>query len=337
MPVRVGINGFGRIGRQVLKAILERHPTTLEVVAVNDLTDARTNAHLFKYDSNYGRFPGTVEASEDAILVNGKRVQVFSEREPGAIPWPSLGVEMVVESTGRFTDAAKARAHLRGTVKKVVISAPAKGEDLTVVLGVNDHRYDPAKHHILSNASCTTNCVAPMAKVLHEAFGIQKALMSTVHAYTNDQRILDLVHEDLRRARAAAMNIVPTTTGAARAVGVVIPELQGKIHGLAFRVPVSTVSVTDLVAVVERPAKPEEVNAAFQEAARGPLKDILEYCDEPLVSSDFKGHPASCIFDSLSTMVIGGNLVKILGWYDNEWGYACRTADLCALLAKRGW
>ncbi|MCS7207262.1 MAG: type I glyceraldehyde-3-phosphate dehydrogenase [Dehalococcoidia bacterium] len=337
MPVRVGINGFGRIGRQVLKAILERHPTTLEVVAVNDLTDARTNAHLFKYDSNYGRFPGTVEASEDAILVNGKRVQVFSEREPGAIPWPSLGVEMVVESTGRFTDAAKARAHLRGTVKKVVISAPAKGEDLTVVLGVNDHRYDPAKHHILSNASCTTNCVAPMAKVLHEAFGIQKALMSTVHAYTNDQRILDLVHEDLRRARAAAMNIVPTTTGAARAVGVVIPELQGKIHGLAFRVPVSTVSVTDLVAVVERSTTPEEVNAAFQEAARGPLKDILEYCDEPLVSSDFKGHPASCIFDSLSTMVIGGNLVKILGWYDNEWGYACRTADLCALLAKRGW
>lgn len=337
VPVRVGINGFGRIGRQVLKAILERHPTTLEVVAVNDLTNAATNAHLLKYDSNYGRFPGTVEATEDAIIVNGSRIQVFAEREPGNIPWPSLGVDIVVESTGRFTDASKARAHLRGTVKKVVISAPARGEDLTIVLGVNDHRYDPARHHIVSNASCTTNCVAPMAKVLHDTFGIQKALMSTVHAYTNDQRILDMFHEDLRRARSAATNIVPTTTGAARAVGVVIPELQGKIHGLAFRVPVSTVSVTDLVAVVERSTKVEEVNAAFQEAAEGPLKGILEFCTEPLVSSDFKGSPASCILDSLTTMVIGGNLVKVVGWYDNEWGYACRTADLCALLAQRGW
>jgi glyceraldehyde 3-phosphate dehydrogenase len=337
MPVRVGINGFGRIGRQVLRAILEHHPQTLEVVAINDLTTAATNAHLLKYDSNYGRFPGTVEALEDAILVNGRKVQVFSQREPGAIPWSSLGVEVVVESTGRFTDAAKARAHLQGTVKKVIISAPARGEDIMLVLGVNDHRYDPERHHIISNASCTTNCVAPKAKVLHEALGIQKALMSTVHAYTNDQRVLDLYHEDLRRARAAALNIIPTTTGAARAVGVVLPELQGKVHGVAFRVPVSTVSLTDLVAVVERPTTVEEVNAAFREAAAGPLKGILEYCDEPLVSSDFKGHPASCIFDSLGTMVIGGNLVKVLGWYDNEWGYACRTADLCAMVAGKGW
>ncbi|MBI4336337.1 MAG: type I glyceraldehyde-3-phosphate dehydrogenase [Chloroflexi bacterium] len=337
MPVRVGINGFGRIGRQVLKAIMERHPGAVEVVAVNDLTDPKTNAHLLKYDSNYGRFPGTVEAKGSDLVVNGKAVRVFAQREPAQIPWSEVGAQIVVESTGRFTDAAKAGAHLKQeTVKKVIISAPAKGEDLTVVLGVNGDKYDPARHRVISNASCTTNCVAPLAKVLHDRFGIQKALMSTIHAYTNDQRILDQFHEDLRRARAAAMNIVPTTTGAARAVGLVIPELQGKVHGLAFRVPVSTVSITDLVAVTERPAKAEEVNAAYQEAAQGKLKGILEYCTEPLVSEDFKADPHSCIFDSLSTMVIGGNLVKVLGWYDNEWGYSCRTADLCAFVAGKG-
>jgi len=336
VAVRVAINGFGRIGRQVLKALLQRYPDEVEVVAVNDLADAQTNAHLFKYDSNYGRYPGRVEARDGNLVVDGRVIRVFAEPEPGRIPWGEVGAQIVVESTGRFTDAGKARAHLRESVKKVIISAPAKGEDFTVVLGVNDERYDPSRHHILSNASCTTNCVAPMAKVLHDNFGIQKALMSTVHAYTNDQRILDLVHQDLRRARAAGVNIIPTTTGAARMVGVVIPELQGRIHGLAFRVPVSTVSLTDLVAVLEREVTVEEVNRAFREASEGPLKGILAYCEEPLVSSDFKEDPHSCIFDAPSTMVIQGNLVKVLGWYDNEWGYACRTADLVALVARKG-
>jgi glyceraldehyde 3-phosphate dehydrogenase len=336
MATRIGINGFGRIGRQVLRAINERHQGKLEVVAVNDLTDAKTNAHLFKYDTNYGRYPGTVEARDDALVVDGKAVRVFAQSDPSKIPWGEVGAQIVVESTGRFTDASKARAHLRDTVKKVVISAPAKGEDLMVVLGVNERRYDPARHSVISNASCTTNCVAPLAKVLHDSFGIQKALMSTVHAYTNDQRILDMFHSDLRRARAAGMNIVPTTTGAARAVGVVIPELQGKVHGIAFRVPVSTVSIVDLVAVVDRDVKAEQVNAAFQDAASGPLKGILEYCEEELVSIDFKGNPYSCIYDAPSAMVIGGNLVKVMGWYDNEWGYSCRTADLALYLAEKG-
>ena len=336
MATKIGINGFGRIGRQVLKAIGDYHADELEVVVVNDLTDTKTNAHLLKYDSNYGRYSGTVEATEDAIVVDGKQVKVVAERDPGKIPWKDFGVEIVVESTGIFTDATKAAAHLNGGAKKVIISAPAKNEDLTVVLGVNEDQYNPAKHRIISNASCTTNCVAPVVKVLHDSFGVSKGLMSTIHAYTNDQRILDMFHSDLRRARAAAMNIIPTTTGAAKAVTMVIPELQGRIHGLAFRVPVSTVSLVDFVADLEREVTVEEVNNALRAAAQGPLKGILEFCDEPLVSIDFKGNPSSSIVDGLSTMVIGGNMVKVLSWYDNEWGYSCRTGDLAAYMAKIG-
>ena len=336
MATRVGINGFGRIGRQVLRAIMERHPATLEVAAVNDLADTETNAHLFKYDTNYGRYPGTVEAGAGSIVIDGKPVQVLSDRDPSALPWGDLGVDVVVESTGFFTDAGKAGAHREAGAKKVIISAPARGEDLTVVLGVNESEYDPDRHSILSNASCTTNCIATMAKVLHDGFGIEKGLMSTIHAYTNDQKILDQVHEDLRRARAAAMNIIPTTTGAARAVGLVLPELNGKIHGMAYRVPTSTVSVTDFVAVLDRDASVDQINEAYQEAARNGLNGILEYCTEPLVSSDFVENPHSCIIDGLSTMSMGGNLVKVVGWYDNEWGYSCRTADLAAFLADKG-
>ncbi len=336
MKTRIGINGFGRIGRQVLKAILERHGQDLEVVAVNDLTDATTNAHLLKYDTNYGRFPGSVETNSQGLVVNGQVVRVFSERDPAMIPWGDAGVDIVVESTGRFTDAQDAGKHVGGSVKKVIISAPSKGEDLMIVLGVNEDNYNPDSHHILSNASCTTNCVGPMAMVLNQTFGIANALMSTVHAYTNDQRILDMFHEDLRRSRAAAMNIIPTSTGAAKAVSVAIPELQGKIHGMAFRVPTSTVSVIDLVAVLDRETTTEEVNSAFQEAAEGKLQGILRYSDEPLVSSDFKEDPHSCIFDAPLTMVMGGTMIKVVGWYDNEWGYSCRTADLCAFLANRG-
>ncbi|MBI2935522.1 MAG: type I glyceraldehyde-3-phosphate dehydrogenase, partial [Chloroflexi bacterium] len=289
-----------------------------------------------KYDTNYGRFPGTVETRDTTLVVNGSPIQVFSEREPKKIPWDEVGAQVVIESTGRFTDAARAREHVQGSVKKVIISAPSKGEDLTLVLGVNDHRYDAKRHQVISNASCTTNCVAAMAKVLHDRFGIQSALMSTVHAYTNDQRVLDTFHEDLRRARAAAVNIIPTTTGAARVVGVIIPELQGRIHGLAFRVPVATVSVTDLVANLEREVTVQQVNEAFREAAEGPLKGILEYSTEELVSSDFIKNTHSCIFDASSTMVMGGKMVKVLGWYDNEWGYSCRTADLAAFMASKG-
>ena len=336
MVTRVGINGFGRIGRQVLRATLERQPQKLEVLAVNDLADAKTNAHLFKYDTNYGTFPGSVEARNGSLVIDGSEVRVFAERDPARIPWAELGIDLVIESTGLFTDAAKASAHLEGGAKKVIISAPAKDEDITLVLGVNDSKYDPKEHKIISNASCTTNCFAPMVKVLHEAFGIRYGLMSTIHAYTNDQKILDQVHGDLRRARAAAMNIIPTSTGAARAVGLVIPELQGKLHGVAFRVPTSTVSATDFTAVLERKVTVEEVNSAFKNAAGGSLKGIIDYCDEPLVSSDFKGNPHSCIFDSLSTIVMEGEMVKVLGWYDNEWGYACRTADLSAFLADKG-
>jgi glyceraldehyde 3-phosphate dehydrogenase len=336
MATRVGINGFGRIGRQVLKAIFERYPDKLEVVAVNDLTDTRTNAHLLRWDSNYGPYPGKVEATEDCLVVDGREVRVVAERDPGKIPWQSFGVDIVVESTGLFTEAAKASAHLQGGAKKVIISAPARGEDFMVVLGVNEDRYDPAQHCILSNASCTTNCIAPVVKVLHQSFGVSKGLMSTIHAYTNDQRILDMFHKDLRRARAAALNIVPTTTGAARAVTQVIPELKGRIHGMAFRVPTPTVSLCDFVADLEREVTVEEINDAFRVAAEGELKGILEYCDEPLVSMDFKGNPASSIFDALSTIVIGGNMVKVLAWYDNEWGYSCRLADLAALLVDKG-
>ncbi len=337
MATRVGVNGFGRIGRQVLRAAMERHPEELEVVAINDLADAETNAHLFKYDTNYGTFPGTVEVSNGSLVINSAPIRVFFHRDPAEIPWSEVGVDLVIESTGIFTDAAKAAAHMKGGAKKVIISAPAKDEDITLVLGVNDSAYDPAKHNIISNASCTTNCFAPMVKVLHQTFGIRHGLMSTIHAYTNDQKILDQVHGDLRRARAAAANIIPTSTGAARAVGLVIPELQGKLHGVAFRVPTSTVSATDFTAVLERKASVEEVNNAFKEAAEsGPLSEVLDYCDDPLVSSDFKGNPHSCILDSLSTIVMAGEMVKVLGWYDNEWGYACRTVDLSVFLAEKG-
>jgi len=336
MATRIGINGFGRIGRQVLKAINEFYPKDLEVVAVNDLTDTRTNAHLLKYDSNYGIYPGSIEALEDSLMVNGKKVRVFAQRDPREIPWGDVGAQVVVESTGIFEDAKVASVHLRGGTKKVIISAPAKNEDLTIVLGVNQDRYDRQKHHVLSNASCTTNCVAPVTKVLNDSFGIQRALMSTIHAYTNDQKILDQVHKDLRRARAAALNIIPTTTGAAKAVTLVIPELAGKMHGMAYRVPTSTVSVVDLVADVGRPVTVEEVNAAFRKAAEGPLKGILEYTQEPLVSIDFKGNPSSAIVDGLSTMVIDGTMVKAVAWYDNEWGYSCRVADLIKFLVDKG-
>ena len=336
MTTRIGINGFGRIGRQVTRSILERHADALEIVAVNDLTDTQTNAHLFKYDTNYGRYPGTVEAADDHVVVDGKPIKVLSERDPARIPWSDLGVELVIESTGFFTNAEKAGGHLNGGAKKVIISAPAKGDDLTVVMGVNEDKYDPARHTVVSNASCTTNCVAPLVKVLNDNFGISHALMSTVHAYTNDQKILDQVHGDIRRARAAAANIIPTTTGAAKAVGVVMPEVQGKIHGMAFRVPVPTVSLIDLVANVERPTSAEGVNQAFQQAAQETLTGVLEYCEEELVSTDFKGNPASSIFDAPSTMVMGDSMVKVLGWYDNEWGYSCRVGDLAAFMAAKG-
>jgi glyceraldehyde 3-phosphate dehydrogenase len=336
MPTKVGINGFGRVGRQVLKAIRDFHKGKLAVVAVNDLTDPKTNAHLLKYDSNYGRFPGRVEVDGDVIRVDGDAIKVFAERDPAQIPWGSLGVEIVVESTGVFTDAQKAAAHLHDSVKKVIISAPAKNEDLTVVLGVNDKMYDPGKHRVISNASCTTNCIAPVVKVLHDSFGVRRGLMSTIHAYTNDQRILDTVHTDLRRARTAALNIIPTSTGAARAVTLVIPDLKGKLHGMAYRVPTTTVSVVDFVADLSRQVTAEDVNKALKDAACGPLKGILEYEEEPLVSIDFKGHPASSIVDALSTMVVDGDMVKVVSWYDNEWGYSVRTGDLCAMLVDRG-
>ncbi|RJQ42583.1 MAG: type I glyceraldehyde-3-phosphate dehydrogenase [Anaerolineaceae bacterium] len=343
MAVKVGINGFGRIGRQVLKAIKERHGSELEVVAVNDLFSAATNAHLFKYDSNYGSYPGTVEVDGDSIVIDGKPVKVLAEKDPGNIPWKDLGVEIVIESTGVFTDklgdAAKgkagAAAHIeKGGAKKVIISAPAKNEDITIVLGVNDDMYDPAKHHVLSNASCTTNCLAPAVKIVHDNWKITRGMMTTIHSYTNDQKILDLAHKDLRRARAAAMNIIPTTTGAAKAVALVIPDLKGKFDGMALRVPTPTVSIVDFVATIEKPTTVEELNAAFKEAADGKLKGILGFTTEPLVSMDFKGDSRSSIVDGLLTMVMGGTMIKIVTWYDNEWGYSCRTADLAAKLAK---
>ena len=336
MVTRIGINGFGRIGRLTFRSIKQYHDGDLEVVAINDLTDPKTNAHLLKWDSTYGLYPGQVEATEDSITVDGKGVKVLAERDPGKIPWQDYGISIVIESTGLFTDATKAAAHLNGGAKKVIISAPAKNEDVTVVLGVNEEDYDPKKHRVISNASCTTNCVAPVVKVLHQSFGVSKGLMTTIHAYTNDQRILDMFHKDLRRARAAAVNIIPTTTGAAKAVTMVIPELKGKIHGMAFRVPVATVSVVDFVAELGREASVEEINQAFRAAAEGPLTGILEYCPEPLVSSDFKGNPSSSIFDALSTMVIEGNLVKVLAWYDNEWGYSCRLGDLASYVSAKG-
>ena len=339
MATKIGINGFGRIGRQVLKGILERHGSALEVVALNDLTDTATNAHLFKYDSNYGRFGGEVQATAEGLSIDGHEIHVMSERDPGQIPWGDDGVEIVIESTGIFTDADKARGHLNHGPKKVVISAPAKGDDMTVVLGVNDDAYDPARHHVVSNASCTTNCLAPVAKVLDDAVGIKSGIMSTIHAYTNDQVILDTVHTDLRRARAAAMNIIPTSTGAAKAVALVLPHLDGRLTGMAYRVPTGTVSVVDLTIDAARATSVEEVNEAFRRAAadrESPLHGILAYEEEPLVSVDFKTHPSSAIIDALSTLVIEGNLVKTVAWYDNEWAYSLRVGDLCALMAERG-
>ncbi len=336
MATRIGINGFGRVGRLALRAINQYHKGKLEVAVINDLTDARTNAHLLKWDSTYGQYPGEVKATDNSIIVDGKEVKVLAERDPAKISWRELGVDIVIEASGLFTDAAKASAHLEGGARKVIISAPARNEDITIVLGVNEERYQPDKHKIISNASCTTNCIAPVVKVLHQSFGVSKGLMTTIHAYTNDQRLLDMFHRDLRRARAAAINIIPTTTGAARAVAQVIPELKGRLHGIAMRVPVATVSVVDFVADLEKEVSVEQVNNAFQEAAKGPLAGILEYCPEELVSMDFKGNPASSILDAPSTMVISGNMVKVLAWYDNEWGYSCRLADLAAYIAKKG-
>ena len=341
MAVRVGINGFGRIGRQVLKAMKERHPDELEVVAVNDLFDADINAYLFKHDSNYGIYEGSVEVKGGNLVVDGKEIKVLSERNPSALPWKDLGVDIVIESTGVFRDGkgtdAKpgANAHIvGGGAKKVIISAPAKNEDITIVLGVNDELYDPAKHNIVSNASCTTNCLAPAAKIVHDNFIIKRGLMTTIHSYTNDQRILDLAHKDKRRSRAAGLNIIPTTTGAAKAVALVIPDLKGKFDGYALRVPTPTVSIVDFVAETEKPTSAEELNGLFKAASEGALKGILAYSTEALVSMDLKGNSHSSIIDSELTTVMDGTFVKVVTWYDNEWGYSCRTADLAALMAK---
>lgn len=350
MTVRVGINGFGRIGRQVLKAIRDYHGETLEVVAFNDIGDLKTMAHLLKYDSNYGRFDGTVEVQEDGLLIDGKPVKAFKETDPGKIPWGELGVEIVVESTGLFTikkdgvnkkgkTVQGAENHItKGGAKKVIISAPAEGEDLTIVMGVNDDKYDPVNHNVVSNASCTTNCLAPAAKVVNDNFGIIRGLMTTIHAYTNDQKILDLPHSDLRRARAAAMSIIPTTTGAAKAVALVIPELKGKFDGYALRVPTSTVSVVDFTAQIEKPTNTEALRQVFRDAAAGPMKGVLAAVDEPLVSIDFKGDAHSSSVDLPFTMVLGkgdNDFIKVVTWYDNEWGYSVRTADLAALMASK--
>jgi glyceraldehyde 3-phosphate dehydrogenase len=336
MATRVGINGFGRIGRQVLRAIMERHAGKLEVVSVNDNSDAKTNAHLFKYDSTYGRYPGTVEVTGASIVIDGNEIRASSERDPSNLSWGDEGVDLVIECTGAFTNAGRSAAHLESGAKKVIISAPASGEDITLVLGVNEHRYDPQLHNIISNASCTTNCIAPMAKVLNDSFGVEQGLMTTIHAYTNDQRMLDGGHSDLRRARAGAVNIIPTSTGAAKAVGIVLPELNGKLNGMAMRVPTPTGSVTDFVATLKQPASAGEVNAAYNDAAANGLNGILEYSEEPLVSSDIVRNPHSCILDALSTMTVGDNMVKVVGWYDNEWGYSCRTADLAAFIVDKG-
>jgi len=335
MSVKIGINGFGRIGRNFFRAA-KALGKDWDFVAVNDITDAATLAHLLKYDSVLGRFDGEIGVSENGIMVDGDELRVLAVRDPVELPWKELGARVVIESTGLFTDRDKADKHISAGAEKVIISAPAKGEDLTIVLGVNDGMYDPAKHHVISNASCTTNCIAPVVKVMHEAFGVNQGFMTTIHSYTNDQVILDTVHEDLRRARSAAMNIIPTTTGAAKAVTLVMPELKGRLDGMAFRVPTPSVSVCDFVATVEKPTSVDEVNETFRDASSESLRGYLGYCDEPLVSSDFKGNPQSSIFDSLATMVIGGNLVKAVAWYDNEWGYACRVADLCAFMGDKG-
>jgi glyceraldehyde 3-phosphate dehydrogenase len=335
MATKIAINGFGRIGRQVTKALFERYKGDFDLVAVNDLSDVKTNAHLFKYDSNYGIFPGTVEVDGGDIVVDGDRIKVLSERDPSKLPWGDLGVDIVVESTGIFTDREKAGLHLTAGAKKVIISAPAKGEDITVCMGVNDDKYDPSQHNIISNASCTTNCLAPAAKVVSDTFGIEQGVMTTVHSYTNDQRILDLVHSDLRRARAAAINIIPTTTGAAKAVALVVPELKGKFDGFAMRVPTSTVSLVDFVAKVSRPGSTEDLLAAFDAAAAGPMKGILAVSREPLVSMDYKGNPYSSTIDAEFTKFYG-DLVKVVTWYDNEWAYSVRVTDLAKFLVDKG-
>jgi glyceraldehyde 3-phosphate dehydrogenase len=334
MAVKVAINGFGRIGRNVFRAGYKN--PGIEFVATNDLTDTKTLAHMLKYDSVLGPLEADVKAGEGFIEVDGKKLSVFSSTDPGAIDWSSLGAQIVIESTGRFTEADKAKAHLKGTVKKVIISAPAKGEDITIVLGVNDGKYDPAKHHIVSNASCTTNCLAPFSKVLHENFGIVRGSMTTIHSYTNDQKILDFPHKDLRRARAAAINMIPTSTGAAKAIGLVLPELKGKLDGYAMRVPTPNVSVADLVVVLEKATTAEEINAKMKAAAEGPLKGILAYTDDPVVSSDMMRNSNSSIVDGQLTKVIEGTLAKVVSWYDNEWGYSCRVVDLCTFMAKKG-
>ena len=334
MAVKVGINGFGRIGRNVVRAALHRND--IEFVAVNDLTDTKTLAHLLKYDSVLGTLPVEIQAEGDAILVGGKRIKVFATKDPAQLDWNSVGAQIVIESTGKFTDAKDACKHLRGSVKKVIISAPAKNEDVTLVLGVNDAAYDPAKHNIISNASCTTNCLAPVVKVLQDTVGIQKGSMTTIHSYTNDQNVLDFPHKDLRRARAAALNMIPTTTGAAKAIGLVMPELKGKLDGYSMRVPTPDVSVVDLVVLTSRPTTAEEVNAAFKAAADGPMKGILAYTEDPVVSTDMLHNPNSSIVDGQMTKVLDGNLLKVISWYDNEWGYACRVVDLIAFLTKKG-
>lgn len=334
MTVKIGINGFGRIGRLVYRTIKERHPSEIEVVAINDLFDAATNAHLLKYDSTYGQYPGTVEVKDGNLVIDGKTIKVTAEKDPANIKWKEMGVEIVIESTGFFTDATKAKAHIEsGGAKKVIISAPAKNEDITVVLGVNDDKYDPKKHNIVSNASCTTNGLAPVAKVLNDKFGIDKGFLTTIHAYTNSQKLQDLGAKDVRDARAAAQNIVPSATGAAKAVGLVIPELKGKFTGMAFRVPTPTVSVVDFTAVLNKEASAEDIRAAMVEYARGPMEGVLDVTDEPLVSTDLRGTTYSSVFSAMDTIVLG-NMVKVVAWYDNEWGYACRTADLAAMMAK---
>jgi glyceraldehyde 3-phosphate dehydrogenase len=335
MAVRVGINGFGRIGRNVLRAAVMAKQTAIEFVAVNDITDTKTLAHLLKYDSVHGRFPGTVEAKGDALVVNGKEIKVSAIKEPEKLPWKDLGVDVVLESTGRFTDRANADKHLTAGARKVIISAPAKGEDITIVMGVNDQKYDPAKHHVLSNASCTTNCLVPVVKVVLDHWGFKHGFMTTVHSYTNDQQILDLPHKDLRRARAAALSIIPTTTGAAKATALVLPEVRGKIDGVSLRVPTPDVSIVDLTAEVEKKTTIEEVNAAFKQAAQGALKGILSVSDEPLVSVDYIGSLYSSVVDALSTNVIDGTLIHVSSWYDNEMGYSARCVDLMALVASR--
>lgn len=336
MTTNIGINGFGRIGRLTFRAIDEYHSDNLSVTVINDLTDTKTNAHLLKWDSSYGKYSGEVEAKENSIIVNGKEVRVFAERDPEKIPWGDYGVDIVIESTGIFRDAKKASAHRKAGAKKVLISAPAKNEDITIVLGVNEKEYKPKEHHILSNASCTTNCIAPVVKVLNQNFGIVKGLMTTIHAYTNDQRLLDMYHKDLRRARAAAANVIPTTTGAAKLVGRLIAGMEGKIDGMAIRVPVPVGSIVDFVAILEREVSVDQVNDTFSKAARDELKGILKYSNEELVSSDFVGSTASATFDAPSTMVMDGNMVKVLAWYDNEWGYSCRLADLAEYVVEKG-